>query len=437
MKKNSNLKILRLALHPPIANTKNYYTTPSFGNDIMSVEEELQIVNMKKSIIEVKKQHPFNICHSEASGWYTDVYDASRKTGRRKIRKTTEEGLWEALIAWYVEKNTNNISLSQIYEEWILWKETPKNVKTIERIKCSWNSYYASEKISQDIINKPLREITTKELRIWAEQLLKKHYPVDRKKFSRMFQIINECYEYAADEEMGIVTENLWVKAKKKINKGLVSTRKTPSDESQIFTDDERRQIKQMVYDDMVKYRNRPTSAGLQILFIFETGVRIGECCGLKWSDIKQGRLYVRRQANNEGVIEWTKSESGYRDIPLTKEALNILENVKKYNSEHNLTAEWIFQSTNEKYDYRLSYDAANNKLRKLCARLGSESKTVHKIRKTTLSALLDSPNLNSRTVQRFAGHSDISTTLAYYSFERRSREEQARAIEEALSISS
>lgn len=435
MKKKSNLKILRLALHPPVASPQNYYTNSTFDDDIISVEEELKILNMKKNIIEVKKQHSYKIYHSDASGWFTTVDDDSRPNGKKKIRKATEEKLWEALIAWYVEKNTNNITLAQIYEEWIVWKETPKNKKTIERIKSSWNAYYASEKISQDIVDKPFRKLTSKELRTWAEQLLKKHYPVDRKKFSRMFQIINECYEYAADEEMGIVTENLWVKAKKKINKGLISTHKTPSDESQVFTDDERRQIKQMIYDDMVKYRNRPTSAGLQILFMFETGVRIGECCGLKWSDIKNGRLYIQRQANNEGVIEWTKSESGYRDIPLTKEAFNILENVKKYNSDHNLTAEWIFQSTNEKYNYRLSYAAANNKLRKLCVRLDTESKTVHKIRKTTLSALLDSPNLNSRTVQRFAGHSDISTTLAYYSFERRSREEQARAIEEALSI--
>ena len=147
--------------------------------------------------------------------------------------------------------------------------------------------------------------------------------------------------------------------------------------------------MKQMVYDDLIQYSNRPTSAGLQILFLFETGLRIGECCGLKWSDVKNGRLYIQRQADNEGVKEWTKTTNGYRNIPLTKEALSILEDVRKYNEEHNHTAEWIFQSDNPAYDYRLSYDSANNKLRKLCIRLGTEIKTVHKIRKTTLSTLL------------------------------------------------
>ena len=64
------------------------------------------------------------------------------------------------------------------------------------------------------------------------------------------------------------------------------------------------------------------------------------------------------------------------RDIPLTEEAIRILEDVKKYNEKHNLTGEWIFQSNNANYDGRLSYDSANNKLRKLCIRLGADEWT-------------------------------------------------------------
>ncbi len=40
---------------------------------------------------------------------------------------------------------------------------------------------------------------------------------------------------------------------------------------------------------------------------LFETGVRIAKCCGLKWTDAKDGRLYISRQADNNGVREWTK----------------------------------------------------------------------------------------------------------------------------------
>jgi integrase len=47
----------------------------------------------------------------------------------------------------------------------------------------------------------------------------------------------------------------------------------------------------------------------------------------------------------------------------------------------------------------------------------------------------LDSPNINNRTVQRFAGHSTLATTYNYYNFERKSKEEQAEAIDAALAL--
>ena len=430
-----NKDISLSALYFPITKLEKNSVPSDTDDDIMEIQAALEELEMKKRLKLAKQMHKNPVYHSEKSGWITTIEDDNFPGGKRKIRKSTEEKLWEALAAWYLDNPNKDLSLAEIYELWLDWKRTPSNTANINRLQISWNSYYANEPLSQELINKPLRKLTSMELRNWAENLLKKHYPVNNKKFSRMFQILNECYEYAADEDVNIVKENLWTRAKKKINKSLITVYATPSDETQVFSNEERRQMKQMVYDDLIQYSNRPTSAGLQILFLFETGLRIGECCGLKWSDVKNGRLYIQRQADNEGVKEWTKTTNGYRNIPLTKEALSILEDVRKYNEEHNHTAEWIFQSDNPAYDYRLSYDSANNKLRKLCIRLGTEIKTVHKIRKTTLSTLLDSPGISNRTVQRFAGHSDITTTQRYYNFERRSQEEQAKAIDEALSL--
>lgn len=430
-----NKDISLSALYFPINDNQKKAIPFNSDDDIMEIQVALKELEMKKRLKQTQKMHKYPVYNSEKSGWLTTIDDDNYPGGKRKIRKSSEEKLWEALAVWYLDNPNKESTLSEVYEMWLEWKRTPSNAANIKRLEISWNSYYANEPLSQELINKPMRKLTSMELRNWAESLLKKHHPVNNKKFSRIFQIVNECFEFASDEDVNIVKENLWLRAKKKINKSLISVYSTPSDETQVFSNEDRRQMKQMVYDDLIQYSNRPTSAGLQILFLFETGLRIGECCGLKWSDIKNGRLYIQRQADNEGVREWTKTTNGYRNIPLTKEALSILEDVRKYNEEHNLTAEWIFQSDNPAYDYRLSYDAANNKLRKLCIRLGTEIKTVHKIRKTTLSTLLDSPGISNRTVQRFAGHSDITTTQRYYSFERRSQEEQAKAIDEALSL--
>lgn len=290
------------------------------------------------------------------------------------------------------------------------------------------------EALSKDIISKPIVKLTSLELRKWAESLLKKH-KCDKKKYARIFLIVNQVLEYAADEDVNLIPENIWTKAKKKINKDLIYPEIIPEDNTQVFTDEERQAIWKMVYEDLEAYKHKPTSAGLQILFLFETGLRIGECCGLKWSDIQNGRLYIRRQANNERVKEWTKSNTSARDIPLTRRALKILEDVKNYNAKHGFSREWIFQGDNPKYDYRLSYNAADRKLRKLCVRLDSVVKSPHKCRKTCISTLLDNPNVNNKTVQRFAGHKDFATTQRYYNFDRSDRQEQAEAIDSALAI--
>lgn len=402
--------------------------------DIMNLDEVLNILQMKKRIQQAKALHPYEIHHTEKSGYFTVVDDETAPTGKKKIRKCSEEKLWDALATWYLDNLDRNLTLTQVYEKWLDWKTTPNNAENIKRIQTAWKTYYLDEPMSKPLLEKPMARITTLDLRTWAESLMKKHLP-DKKKFSRIFTIINQCFEYASDEDIALVPENLWQKARKKLNKSLILSKPTASDESQVFTDEERRKIKAMVYDDLEHYPKHASSAGLQILFLFETGLRIGECCGLKWSDIKGNRLYISRQANNDGIKDKTKTASGFRDIPLTKEAQRILEDVKSFNKEHGFTAEWIFQSDNPAFDYRLGFNAADHKLRKLCNRLDIQAKSPHKCRKTCISALLDNPDINNRTVQRFAGHRDLSTTYTYYNFERKSKEEQAEAIDRALAL--
>lgn len=402
--------------------------------DIMDYDEMLDIINMKKSIQQARKKHNHEIHHTEKSGWFTVVDDVTAPTGKRKIRKCSEEKLWNALAEWYIDNLHMDLTLRELFDTWLKWKTTPYNQSTIKRLQKSWEAYYLNEPLSQKLLDKSVSKITALELREWAESLMRKYLP-DKKKFSRIFTIINQCMEYASDEDRAIIPENTWQKARKKLNKALIVQTPIATDESQVFSDTERKEIQQMVREDLIRYKKQASSAGLQILLLFETGMRIGECCGLKWSDIQGNRLYIQRQADNETVKEKTKTASSFRDIPLTEEALRILEEVKRFNEEHGYNREWVFQSNNPKYDYRLSYNAADRKLRKLCARLDTVMKSPHKCRKTCISTLLDSPNINNRTVQRFAGHHDINTTLKFYSYERKSKEEQAIAINEALKL--
>lgn len=179
-------------------------------DDIIGLEEVLEDYNMQRRHLQAQRLHNYPIKYTVKSGWFTDVDDFTMPKGKRKIRKSTEEKLLEALAEWYIDQEGRRTSIEFMFHTWLKWKETPTNSSNLHRIKVAWERYYANEPMSQTLIHKPMGQITTIELRKWAENLMRKHHPVDRKKFSRMFSIINNCYEFATDEDINVVQTNLW-----------------------------------------------------------------------------------------------------------------------------------------------------------------------------------------------------------------------------------
>jgi len=107
------------------------------------------------------------------------------------------------------------------------------------------------------------------------------------------------------------------------------------------------------------------------------------------------------------------------------------------FKEDHGLDGEWIFQSCDtNSYGGRLSYNAADRKLRKLCKRIGTKTKSPHKCRKTFATILMDPANgVPHKVVQRILGHKDISTTMKYYEFCTKTKEERDRLVINALSL--
>ena len=117
------------------------------------------------------------------------------------------------------------------------------------------------------------------------------------------------------------------------------------------------------------------------------------------------------------------------REPYLTDEAPKIWDMILKHAEEHGLgNNDLLFSNpdgsiiTPAMIEYRLE---------KLCKKIGTAVKRSHKIRKTVLSRLVDNCNIN--TARRWAGHSNESTTLRNYTFDRRTKSEKEKSIEEAL----
>lgn len=185
----------------------------------------------------------------------------------------------------------------------------------------------------------------------------------------------------------------------------------------------------------------------MAILFAFQTGVRIGEIVGLRWSDIGEEysnymlvqRQEVRDEKRNEDgtwqkaslvVVDYTKSDAGHRNVFLTSYAREILEMVRRQNEEDGFANDgYIFLQKNGS---RATKRMVDNRLRKCCKRAGVPEKSMHKIRKTYISTLIDNA-VNINTIRALVGHEDERTTYHNYCFNRKSEDQIQEELEKAL----
>lgn len=166
--------------------------------------------------------------------------------------------------------------------------------------------------------------------------------------------------------------------------------------------------------------REHFTFRNLGIYLCLMTGLRIGEVCALKWSDFDfcNGLIMVRRTieriykieengtSHTELIIGTPKTETSRREIPLTKEVLNLLRphrnwlNLDNYVLTNNV-------SPLEPRSYRNYY-------RQFLKRLDIPYLKFHSLRHTFATRCIES-NCDYKTVSALLGHSKISTTLDLY----------------------
>ncbi len=150
------------------------------------------------------------------------------------------------------------------------------------------------------------------------------------------------------------------------------------------------------------------------IALMIETGLRVGEVLALRWQDVQltRKRINVRntvvRLANKKQsfVQDSVKSESSRRTIPLTPEAINILE--EQYARRVN---EWVFVNDDGE---RLSYEALRYQTRKACDEAGIEYRGEHVFRHTFATNCYHK-GIDVKILSRLLGHADVNITYNLY----------------------
>ena len=151
---------------------------------------------------------------------------------------------------------------------------------------------------------------------------------------------------------------------------------------------------------------------------LLTTGVRRGECFGLKWGDIDltSGLMRINRNVTyttkSGSVVGEPKTENGYRTIPIAAKTLELLEKYKLAEAPA-ANNDFLFHSEESK---TLPRDPSyiTKHMKKLMRRLELPNMSPHDLRHTCASLLLQG-GADIKSVQDILGHADARTTLNFY----------------------
>lgn len=161
------------------------------------------------------------------------------------------------------------------------------------------------------------------------------------------------------------------------------------------------------------------TFMSLGIYISLSTGLRIGEICALKWSDINvtEGTIIVQRtieriyvvegeKKHTELVINTPKTVNSCREIPMSKELLAMVKPMKKVvNGDFYVLTNDV--KPTEPRTYRNYYN-------RLMEKLDIPKLKYHGLRHSFATRCIEA-GCDYKTVSVLLGHSNISTTLNLY----------------------
>lgn len=370
---------------------------------------QLQIIKFKQK--KVKEYHKFNIAKLCDGRWGTWVLDDSWNKGRRNIKASTYEKLEDKLYEFYFiglkagQAKTNRFC--DIFEEWLAYKGKKKNntVETMKQNKASYQKYVQGTEIDK----MPLKKIMTIDLENWAIDVLLQN-PMTAKSFNTHKIVVTGTLRYA--KRKGLIPEDPWKKEELEYTHLFKSARRKPSADM-IFYPDE---IEDLIEEFDRGYELNGNVANLGLKGNFELGLRIGELCALKWSDInwQNETIFIQRMEDSSGkVVDYVKSdaETGYRELNLSDELIDIFKKIRR-NSE--ILSEYVFLKEDGARADKMVFV---HRLEKAEITLGwKESgimKRSHCIRRTVASRM----NANGWAldeIRRWLGHTMTSTTLTY-----------------------
>ena len=175
--------------------------------------------------------------------------------------------------------------------------------------------------------------------------------------------------------------------------------------EAQSLTVEELQAVLDALNEEPLKWR-------VLVYVLIDTGIRRGECCGLKWEDVDLEAQVITIRRNlcytpARGVYVDTPKSGRIREVDIGPETTALLRSLKEQSA-----GEFVF--TQEGSPAPMHPQSPTRYLKKLSARCGVPDLHPHKLRHTFASIAITA-GADVASVSEALGHSDRAVTLRMY----------------------
>lgn len=144
--------------------------------------------------------------------------------------------------------------------------------------------------------------------------------------------------------------------------------------------------------------------------FVAVLGLRRGELCALKCSDLSGNLLTIQRSVNNRLEITAGKTASAHRQIFLPKLARQILKDEQTMLTANGIISEWLFPNAKGEM---INPNSLYNRWIYLRKRLDLPEISIHDLRHTMISTIKSDVELP--LIKTIVGHTPKMDTLGTY----------------------
>lgn len=407
---------------PNIISIENYLEKDlnSLLNDAtIKKEDVVEFINDIMDRKEILEKHNHEIWQGKNGKWNTYLDDATRPKGRRLVSLKNRKDIENCIVNEYRSKTNANITFHDLFFKWLReYQPHHSSPQNASRILCDYKKYYQDT----SFVRKKVKEITMLDCDNFIHQTIKK-FGLNGKQKSNMKTIMNQIFDYAIRLEIVEINASRSIQ----VASNTLAPIKPKASQMEVFFEDEMPLVMNALREMAPTYKD---SRPYLLMLMFYLGIRVGEAVGIMEKDIVGDELCLcheeiietifddnfKSKGRLHQIIDNTKTPKGSRTIPLTPKALEVIKLAREFKKQKGIESEFLFVNEKGRHIYKQS---VNDTLYKCCSIIESCKKSSHKIRKTTISSMIDN-GMNPTTIKNIVGHKEYSTTLNSYCRERK-----------------